>query len=69
MIMANWRSLNFSVPDNYKTTVVHNGEWKDKLINETYQEMVEHYDTTFILVRVITLDRPNAKWTVVNISI
>lgn len=69
MIMANWRSLNFSVPDNYKTTVVHNGEWKDKLINETYQEMVEHYDTTFILVRVITLDRPNAKGTVVNISI
>ena len=30
------------VPDNCKTAVVHNGEWKDQQINETYQELDEY---------------------------
>ena len=38
------------VPDNCKTAVVHNGGWKDQQINETYQEMAEHYGTAIILL-------------------
>ena len=40
------------VPDNCKTAVVHNGGWKDQQINETYQEMAEHYGTAIIPARV-----------------
>jgi len=57
------------VPDNYKTAVVHNGGWKDRQINETYQEMAEHYGTAIIPARVRTpKDKPNAEGMVGNIS-
>ena len=57
------------VPDNCKTAVVHNGGWKDQQINETYQEMAEHYGTAIISARVRTpKDKPNAEGTVGNIS-
>lgn len=57
------------VPDNCKTAVVHNGGFKDQQINETYQEMAEHYDTAIIPARVrAPKDKPNAEGTVGNIS-
>ena len=57
------------VPDNCKTAVVHNGGWKDQQLNETYQELAEHYGTAIILARVRTpKDKPNAEGTVGNIS-
>ena len=57
------------VPDNCKTAVVHNGGFKDQQINETYQEMVEHYGTAIIPARVrAPKDKPNAEGTVGNIS-
>ncbi len=50
------------VPDNCKTAVVHNGGWKDQQINETYQELAEHYGTAIIPARVRTpKDKPNAE--------
>ena len=57
------------VPDNCKTAVVHNGGWKDQQMNETYQEMAEHYGTAIIPARVRSpKDKPNAEGTVGNIS-
>ena len=57
------------VPDNCKTAVVHNNSWNDQLINETYQEMAEHYGTAVIPARVrAPKDKPNAEGTVGNIS-
>ena len=57
------------VPDNCKTAVVHNGGWKDQQINETYQELAEHYGTAIIPARVrAPKDKPNAEGTVGNIS-
>mgnify|MGYP002515575426 FL=1 len=57
------------VPDNCKTAVVHNGGFKDQQINETYQEMAEHYGTAIIPARVMApKDKPNAEGTVGNIS-
>ena len=57
------------VPDNCKTAVVHNGGFKDQQINETYQEMAEHYGTAIIPARVrAPKDKPNAERTVGNIS-
>ena len=57
------------VPDNCKTAVVHDGGWKDQQINETYQELAEHYGTAIIPARVRTpKDKPNAEGTVGNIS-
>ena len=57
------------VPANCKTAVVHNGGWKDQQINETYQELAEHYGTAIIPARVRTpKDKPNAEGTVGNIS-
>lgn len=57
------------VPDNCKTAVVHNGGFKDQQINETYQEMAEHYGTAIIPARVRSpKDKPNAEGTVGNIS-
>ena len=53
------------VPDNCKTAVVHNGGWKDQQINETYQELAEHYGTAIIPARVrAPKDKPNAEGTV-----
>ncbi len=57
------------VPDNCKTAVVHNGGWKDQQLNETYQELAEHYGTAIIPARVrAPKDKPNAEGTVGNIS-
>ena len=57
------------VPDNCKTAVIHNGGFRDQQINETYQEMAEHYGTAIIPARVRTpKDKPNAEGTVGNIS-
>ena len=57
------------VPDNCKTAVIHNGGWKNRQINETYQEMAEHYGTAIIPARVRTpKDKPNAEGTVGMIS-
>lgn len=57
------------VPDNCKTAVVHNGGFKDQQINETYQEMAEHYGTAIIPARVrAPKDKPNAEGAVGNIS-
>ena len=57
------------VPDNCKTAVVHNGGFKGQQINETYQEMAEHYGTAIIPARVRSpKDKPNAEGTVGNIS-
>ena len=57
------------VPDNCKTAVIHNDGWKDQQINETYQEMAEHYGTAIIPARVRSpKDKPNAEGTVGNIS-
>ena len=57
------------VPDNCKTAVIHNGGFKDQQINETYQEMAEHYGTAIIPARVrAPKDKPNAEGTVGNIS-
>ena len=43
---------------------------KDQQINETYQELAEHYGTAIIPTRVRTpKDKPNAEETVGNISI
>jgi transposase len=57
------------VPDNCKTAVVHNGGFKDQQINETYQEMAEHYGTAIIPARIRSpKDKPNAEGTVGNIS-
>ena len=57
------------VPDNCKTAVIHNGGFKDQQVNETYQEMAEHYGTAIIPARVrAPKDKPNAEGTVGNIS-
>ena len=57
------------VSDNCKTAVVHNGGWKDQQINETYQEMAEHYGTAIIPARVRSpKDKPNAEAMVGKIS-
>ena len=46
------------VPDNCKTAVIHNGGFKDQQINETYQEMAEHYGTAIIPARVSVFCKP-----------
>ena len=57
------------VPDNCKTAVIHNGGWKTQQVNETYQEMAEHYGTAIIPARVRSpKDKPNAEGMVGNIS-
>ncbi len=57
------------VPDNCKTAVIHNGGWNDQQLNQTYQEMAEHYGTAIIPARVRTpKDKPNAEGMVGKIS-
>ena len=51
------RFARILVPDNCKTAVVHNGGWKDQQINETYQEMAEHYGTAIIVSGRFVLDK------------
>lgn len=40
------------VPDNLKTGVVSNKKYEDPILNRSYQEMANHYDTTIIPTRV-----------------
>lgn len=57
------------VPDNCRTAVDHNKNWKDPRINAVYQEMAEHYGTAIIPARVrAPKDKPNAEGSVGNIS-
>lgn len=57
------------VPDNCKTAVIRNSSRREAEINETYQEMAQHYGTAIIPARVRTpKDKPNAEGTVGNIS-
>jgi hypothetical protein len=56
------------VPDNLKTGV-EKPSWYTPVINKTYHELVEHYDTAVIPARVRKpKDKPNAEGTVGNIS-
>lgn len=57
------------VPDNCKTAVIHNKDWKDQRINAVYHEMAEHYGTAIIPARVrAPKDKPVAEGSVGNIS-
>ena len=40
------------VPDNLKTGVISNKKYEDPVLNKSYQEMADHYDTTIIPARV-----------------
>jgi transposase len=56
------------VPDNLKTGV-EKAHWYTPVINKTYHEMTEHYDTAVIPARVRKpKDKPNAEGTVGTIS-
>ncbi len=57
------------VPDNCRTAVEHNKDWKDQSINAVYQKMVGHYGTAIIPARVrAPRDKANAEDSVGNIS-
>ena len=57
------------VPDNTSTAVNHNGIWKEREINQTYQEFAEHYNTAIIPARVrAPKDKPVAEGSVSRIS-
>lgn len=53
------------IPDNTSTAVNHNGIRKEREINQSYQEFVEHYNTAIIPTRV---RRPKAEGSVSRIS-
>jgi transposase len=56
------------VPDNLKTGV-ERADWYDPVINKTYHEMAEHYDTAVVPARVKKpQDKATAEGTVGNIS-
>ena len=40
------------VPDNLKTGVISNRKYEDPILNKSYQEMADHYDTTILPTRV-----------------
>ena len=40
------------VPDNLKTGVISNRKYEDPVLNKSYQEMADHYDTTILPTRV-----------------
>lgn len=40
------------IPDNLKTGVISNKKYEDPVLNKSYQEMADHYDTTVIPTRV-----------------
>ena len=57
------------IPDNTSTAVNHNGIWKEREINKTYQEFAEHYNTAIIPARVRhPKDKPVAEGSVRRIS-
>ena len=57
------------VPDNCKTAVIHNTGWNNQQINQSYQQLAEHYGTAVIPARVRRpKDKPNAEGSVGNIS-
>lgn len=58
------------VPDNCTTAVNHQrSDWYTQVLNTTYHEMAEHYNTAIIPARVRKpKDKPNAEGSVGNIS-
>lgn len=58
------------VPDNCTTAVNHQkSDWYTPVLNATYHEMAEHYNTAIIPARVRKpKDKPNAEGSVCNIS-
>ena len=57
------------IPDNCKTAVSRIGAWDEQRINQSYQEMAEHYGTAIIPARIRSpKDKPNAESIVGNIS-
>lgn len=40
------------VPDNLKTGVISHKKYEDPILNKSYQEMADHYDTTILPARV-----------------
>ncbi|HOO80579.1 MAG TPA: IS21 family transposase, partial [Lachnospiraceae bacterium] len=58
------------IPDNCTTAVNHQkSDWYTPVLNTTYHEMAEHYNTAIIPARVRKpKDKPNAEGTVGNIS-
>ena len=56
------------IPDNCKTAVDHNRRFENEL-NQSYQDLAEHYGTAIIPARVRTpKDKPNAENNVCHIS-
>ncbi len=41
------------VPDNLKTGILHNRKYEDPVINRSYRELAEHYQTTVLPARVL----------------
>lgn len=61
-------STRMLVPDNLKTGVDHS-DWYTPVINKTYHEMAEHYDTAVIPARIKKpKDKPNAEGSVKVVS-
>lgn len=57
------------VPDNYRTAVIHNGDWNDPQVNAAFHEMAEHENCAIAPARVRGLkDKPNAEGSVGIIS-
>ena len=40
------------IPDNLKVGIIQNKKYEDPILNKSYQEMADYYDTTIILTRV-----------------
>jgi transposase len=60
-------STRILIPDNLKTGV-QKPDWYDPVINKTYHEMAEHYETAVILPDKKNQDKPNAEGAVSVIS-
>ncbi len=57
------------VPDNTATAVNHNGIYKEREINPTYQEFAEHYNTAVIPARIRRpKDKPTVEGSVGQVS-
>lgn len=51
-----------TIPDNLRTGVSKAGRYEDPVINKTYHEMAEHYNTAIVPARVRKpKDKPNAE--------
>ena len=40
------------IPDNLKVGIIQNKKYEDPILNKSYQEMADYYDTTIIPTRV-----------------